>query len=98
MTSKEVRRDIMVYARNNPYEFLLVAGDPTVKMKNDIAKMFEMNIIQFRNKGKDVYFNLPNNRKRMMTIPEGEDKDAAVFEFFKSEEGEPIYNKLYREL
>ena len=98
MTSKEVRRDIMVYARNNAYEFLLVAGDPTVKMKNDIAKMFEMNIIQFRNKGKDVYFNLPNNRKRMMTIPEGEDKDDAVFEFFKSEDGEPIYNKLYREL
>ena len=98
MTSKEVRRDIMVYARNNPYEFLLVAGDPTVKMKNDIAKMFEMNIIQFRNKGKDVYFNLPNNRKRMMTIPEGEDKESAVFEFFKSEEGEPVYNKLYREL
>jgi hypothetical protein len=98
MTSKEVRRDILVYARNNAYEFLLVAGDPNVKMKNDIAKMFEVNIINFRNKGKDVYFNLPTNKKRMMTILEGEDKEKAVFEFFKSEEGEPIYNKLYREL
>ena len=98
MTSKEVRRDIMVYARNSPYEFLTMAGDPDVKMKNNIAKFFDMNVIQLRNKGKDVYFNLPNNKKRMLTVPEGEEGLEAVKEFFSTEEGEPIYNKLCREL
>jgi hypothetical protein len=98
MTSKEVRRDILVFARNNPYELLTLAGDPSVKMKNNIAQFFDMNVIQFRNKGKDVYFNLPNNKKRMLTVPEGEEGLEAVKEFFSTEEGEPIYNKLCREL
>ena len=98
MTSKEVRRDIMVYARNNPYEFLLVAGDPSVKIKNNISKFFDMNMIQFRNKNKDVYFNLPNNKRRMITIPEGEDGFEAVRTYFETEEGESVYNKLCREL
>ena len=98
MTSKEVRRDVLVYARNNPYDFLTLAGDPDVQMKNNIAKFFDMNIIQYRNKGKDVYFNLPNNKKRMLTVPEGEEGMDAVKLFFETEEGEPIYNKLCREL
>jgi hypothetical protein len=67
-------------------------------MKNNIAQFFDMNIIQFRNKNKDVYFNLPNNKKRMLTVPEGEDGMDAVKLFFETEEGEPIYNKLCREL
>lgn len=98
MTSKEVRRDVLVFARNNPYELLTMAGDPDVKMKNNVAKFFDMNIIQFRNKNKDVYFNLPNSKKRMLTIPEGEDGMEAVKMFFETEEGEPVYNKLCREL
>ena len=98
MSSKEVRRDILVFARNSPYEFLTMAGDPDVQMKNNIAKFFDMNIIQFRNKNKDVYFNLPNSKKRMLTVPEGEDGMDAVKLFFETEEGEPIYNKLCREL
>jgi hypothetical protein len=98
MTSKEVRRDILVFARNNPYDLLTMAGDPEVKMKNNIAQFFDMNIIQFRNKNKDVYFNLPNSKKRMLTVPEGEDGYDAVKIYFETEEGEPIYNKLCREL
>lgn len=98
MTSKEVRRDILVFARNNPYDLLTMAGDPEVKMKNNIAQFFDMNIIQFRNKNKDVYFNLPNSKKRMLTVPEGEDGYDAVKAYFETEEGEPIYNKLCREL
>ena len=98
MTSKEVRRDILVFARNNPYELLTLAGDPSVKMKNNIAQFFDMNMIQFRNKNRDVYFNLPNNKKRMLTVPEGEDGIEAVKIYFETEEGESVYNKLCREL
>lgn len=98
MTSKEVRRDILVFARNNPYDLLTLAGNPEVKMKNNIAQFFDMNIIQFRNKNKDVYFNLPNSKKRMLTVPEGEDGMDAVKTYFETEEGETIYNKLCREL
>jgi hypothetical protein len=98
MTSKEVRRDILVFARNNPYELLTLAGDPSVKMKNNIAQFFDMNMIQFRNKNRDVYFNLPNNKRRMLTVPEGEDGIEAVKIYFETEEGESVYNKLCREL
>lgn len=98
MTSKEVRRDVMVFARTNPYDLLTMSGDPVVQMRNNIAKFFSMNIIQMRNKGRDVYYNLPNNKKRMLTVPEGEDPQEAVKLYFETEEGEPVYNKLCREL
>lgn len=98
MSSKEVRRDLLIFARNYPKDFLLMSGDPTIKMKNDIVKMFDMGIIQSRNKEKDVYYNLPTNKKRMLVVPEGEDKYEAVMAFFKTEEGEVVYNKLHREL
>ena len=63
-----------------------------------ISKNSSNNIIQFRNKNKDVYFNLPNSKKRMLTVPEGEDGYDAVKAYFETEEGETIYNKLCREL
>jgi hypothetical protein len=98
MTSKEVRRDILVYARTNPYDFLTLAGDPSVRMKNNITKFFEMKMIQMRNQDRDVYFNMPNNKKKMTSIPEGEDKSTFLFNYFSSEMGEPVYNRMLREL
>jgi hypothetical protein len=67
-------------------------------MKNNITKFFEMKMIQMRNQDRDVYFNMPNNKKKMTSIPEGEDKSTFLFNYFSSEMGEPVYNRMLREL
>jgi hypothetical protein len=98
MTSKEVRRDILVYARTNPYEFLTLSGDPSVRIKNNIAKFFELRVIQMRNQDRDVFFNLPNDKKKMMSIPEGVDKFTHLFEYFSTDAGDVVYDRLLKSL
>jgi hypothetical protein len=98
MTSQELRRDIMVFARQNPYEFLTMIDDSSIRIANSVASFFDMGIIVLKNKGKDVYFNLSDNKKKMLTIPEGESKEDACIEYFKTNEGMEVYKSLESEL
>ncbi len=98
MTSQEVRRDVRVYARTNPYEFLVLTGDPSVRMRSNISKFFEAKMLQTRNSGKDIYFNLPNDKKKLATLPEDTTKEDFLYEYFTSEDNHPAYSRLLNEL
>lgn len=94
MTSHEIRRDIMIYAKNNPEEFLDMIDDSDLHLKNKSVKFIESGLLSFRNNRRDVYFNLPNNKKKMMTIPINEDPFSAMTAFFKTDEGMEIEQSL----
>lgn len=98
MTSQEIRRDVRVYARSNPYEFLTLTGDPSVRMKSNIIKFFETKMIQTRNQERDIYWNLPDNKKKLATLPEDVSKEDFLFEYFTSEENHPVYSRMLKEL
>jgi hypothetical protein len=86
ISTPELRRDILVYARQNPREFLDALNDPMTNVKSTIALMFDKGLLGYRG-GKDVHFNLPNNKKRMLTVPYGEDRDYIVASYMQSDEG-----------
>ena len=86
MSTAELKRDVLVYARNNPKEFLNTLNDPMTNMKAKVSLMFDKAILGYRS-GKDVHFNLPNNKKRMLTVPYGEDRDYIVASYLQSDEG-----------
>jgi len=94
MTSNEIRRDIMVYAKNNPEEFLEMLDDSDLHLRNKSAKFIEAGLLQFRNNRRDVFFNLPNNKKKMMSVPMGEDPLSALSAFLKTDEGIEIEQSL----
>jgi len=98
MTSQEIRRDVRVYARTNPYEFLTLTGDPSVRMRSNISKFFETKMIQTRNQERDIYWNLPDNKKKLATLPEDTSKEDFLFEYFTSEENHPVYSRMLKEL
>jgi hypothetical protein len=86
MSTAELKRDVLVYARNNPKEFLSTLNDPMTDVKASVALMFDKGLLGYRG-GKDVHFNLPNNKKRMLTVPFGEDRDYIVASYLQSDEG-----------
>jgi hypothetical protein len=72
MSTAELKRDVLVYARKSPKDFLSTLNDPMTNVKASVALMFDKGLLGYRG-GKDVHFNLPNNKKRMLTVPYGEE-------------------------
>jgi len=93
MSTAELKRDVLVYARNNPKEFLNTLNDPMTNMSATVALMFDKGLLGYR-AGKDVHFNLPNNKKRMLTVPYGEDRDYIVASYLQSDEGLETFKLL----
>ena len=94
MTTAELKRDILVYAKNNPDDFLDTINDPMLELMDDVYQFFNLSLLSTRNNGKDVYYNLPNNKKKMLTIPFGEDPNFIVASFMKSDDGLEVYKLL----
>ena len=93
MSTAELKRDVLVYSRNNPKEFLDTLNDPMTNMSATVALMFDKGLLGYR-AGKDVHFNLPNNKKRMLTVPYGEDRDYIVASYLQSDEGLETFKLL----
>ena len=93
MSTAELKRDVLVYARNNPKEFLNTLNDPMTNMTATVALMFDKGLLSYR-AGKDVHFNLPNNKKRMLTVPYGESRDYIVASYLQSDEGLETFKLL----
>ena len=87
MTSQEVKRDILLLARDNPKQFLDMLDDSDIEVQNTAAKFFDFGLLSFRNGQRDVYFNLPNNKKKLMSIPMGADPYKEVGAYLKTDEG-----------
>jgi len=87
ISTAEMKRDILVYARNYPEEFLDVVRDPELKLQSKVMMMFDKGIIQFRKNQKEVWYNTTTNKKKLLTVPFGEDGYFTVATYFKSDEG-----------
>ena len=98
MSTAELKRDMLVYARNYPADFLQALNDPALKLYSTIQKCFDERLLTYRNKNKDVYFNLPSNKKRLLTIPFGEDPMHVIASYFKSDEGVEKLEYLEKQL
>lgn len=87
VTTAELKRDILVYARNYPMQFLNSLDDPMLKLQSNVHIFFDKNLLGFRNGNKEVWYNTPTNKKKMLTVPYGEDPYVLVSLFLKSDEG-----------
>ena len=94
----ELRRDILIYAKNNPIDFIDTLNDPMLEMQDNVYQFFNRGFLKFKNQSKDVYFNLPKNKKKLLTVPFGEDPYFIVASHFQSDEGVELYKLLMKRL
>jgi hypothetical protein len=87
LSSSELKRDILIFAKRNPQGFLNLINDPNVKLQSQVQLFFDNKLLSYRNKRKDVYFNMEGNKKRMTSIPFGVDPQEFLADWFKSEDG-----------
>jgi hypothetical protein len=87
VSTAELRRDVLIYAKKEPRSFLEILNDPLLKLQSNVQLFFAHNLLQFRNGQREVWYNTKSNKKKMMSIPFGEDPFETVALFLKSDEG-----------
>ena len=98
MTTAELKRDVLLYAKDSPSDFIETINDPMLDLTNHTVQFFNNSWLVLKNNGKDVYFNLPRNKSKMLTVPFGEDHYYIVASYFQSDEGLETYKLLSKRL
>lgn len=97
MSSKEIRRDMLNYARKNPKEFMSIANDENIKLRNIAIRSVEMGVLRVQDDNVTVCWN-DKKKEKVLVAPYGENVYSALAKFFKTDEGldvmQAIVNKL----
>ena len=96
MSSKEIRRDLLLFARNNPSLFIELANDENVQLRNLAIRAVEANIITLSQDQRT--FNWASNDKKLMTVPFDENPYSAMAAFFKTDEGVEVFKSVEKKL
>ena len=96
MSSKELRRDLLLFARENPILFLELAADDNVQLRNFGIKAVEADIIRLANDNR--HFIWCSTKRKVMTVPFDEHPYSALAAFFKTDEGMEIYSNIEKRL
>lgn len=96
MTSKEIKRDLLVFARNNPSLFLELANDENINIRNIGIKAVEQNIIKLSNDQRT--FTWASNNRKLITVPFDENPYSALASYFKTDEGIEVYQSVEKRL
>ena len=98
LSSAELKRDILVFAKNNPTVFLNAINDPELKLLSTVQKFFDNKVLSFRNKKRDVHYNLEGNKKRLVAIPFGENPIEFLASWVKSDDGLDVLDFLEKQI
>ncbi len=96
MSSKELKRDLLVFARKNPALFLELATDDNVQLRNFGIKATELGIIKLSSDQRNFMWG--SNNRPIMTVPFDEHPYTALAHWFKTDEGMEIYSNIEKRL
>jgi hypothetical protein len=96
MSSKELKRDLLLYAKKNPILFLELVNDDNVQLRNFGIKATELGIIKLSQDQRT--FIWASNDRKLMTVPFDEHPYSALAAWFKTDEGMEIYSNIEKRL
>ena len=96
MSSKELKRDLLLYAKNNPKLFLELVNDENVVLRNFGIRATEMGILKLSSDQRT--FSWGSNDRKLMNVPFDEHPYSALAAWFKTDEGMEIYSNIEKRL
>ena len=96
LSSKEIKRDLLLFAKKNPTLFVELASDENVTLRNFGIKATEANIIALSQDQRSITW--VTNGKKLMTVPFDENPYSAFAAFLKTDEGVEIYKSIQKKL
>jgi len=96
MTTTEIKRDLLLFAKRNPGLFIELVEDDNVQLRNFGIKATEANIIRLSQDQRS--FHWASNDKKLMSVPFDENPYSALAAYFKTDEGTEIYKSIEKKL
>ena len=96
LSSKELRRDLLLYARRSPQLFLELVNDENVQLRNFGIKATELGIIKLSSDQRT--FTWASNDRKLLNVPFDEHPYSALAAWFKTDEGMEIYTNIEKRL
>ena len=88
----------MIFAKQNPEEFLELLSDPELDLYNTAQKAIDEGLLSVRNGGRDVFYNIGKNKKKMLTVPFDQQPVDAVSAYLKTNDGIEFLKVLEKKL
>lgn len=96
MSSKELKRDLLLFASKNPALFINLANDENVQLRNFAVRASEARIIELS--GDQRYFTWASNGRKLMEVPFDENPFSAFAAYLKTDEGVEVYRSIDKKL
>ena len=96
LSSKELRRDILLMAKKNPSAFLAIANDDNVGLRNIGIKAVEQQLIKLSQDQREFHWG--SNDRKLFTIPFDENPYSALAAWFKTDEGVEVFKTIEKKL
>ena len=96
MSSKELKRDLLIFAKKNPALFLELVNDENVVLRNFGIRATEMGILKLSSDQRT--FSWGSNDRKQMNVPFDEHPYSALAAWFKTDEGMEIYSNIEKRL
>ena len=96
MSSKEIKRDLLLMAKRNPYAFMAIANDENVGLRNAAIVAVEQGILKLSQDQRT--FHWASNDRKLMTVPFDENPYSAMAAWFKTDEGVEVYKTINKKL
>tara|TARA_Y100000592_G_scaffold51830_1_gene81969 strand:- start:15852 stop:16622 length:771 start_codon:yes stop_codon:yes gene_type:complete len=96
LSSKELKRDILIFAKRNPKLFIDLSEDDNVILRNFAIKATEAKIIILADDQRT--FKWASNGRKLMTVPFDENPYSAMAAWFKTDEGLEVYKSIDKKL
>jgi hypothetical protein len=96
MSSAELKRDLYMFARNNPILFLELVNDENVELRNLAIKAQGLGVIKLSQDQRT--FAWGSNGKKLMTVPFDENPYSAFAAFLKTDEGVEVFKSIEKKL
>jgi hypothetical protein len=96
MSSKEIKRDLLLFAKKNPALFMNLANDENVILRNIAIRAKEAGIIRLSQDQRT--FTWGSNDRKLMNVPFDENPYSAFAAFLKTDEGVEIYKSIDKKL
>jgi len=96
MSSKELKRDLLLFAKNNPQTFVALANDDNVQLRNIAIRATEAKIINLSSDQRT--FTWASNGRKLMNVPFDENPYSAFAAFLKTDEGVEVFRSIEKKL
>lgn len=96
MSSKEIKRDLLIFAKENAQLFLELANDENVQLRNVAINATELGLLSLSQDQRTFSWN--KTGRKIMNVPFDENPYSAMAAFFKTDEGIEIYKSIEKKL